>query len=761
MDEGRGLKKEIYIVLLLFVIGVAVRFYFSDFVKYLVVYPDEYRYYGIARSLYDGMGLSLRNATTDYQKILYSIVISPFFAVRDGILRNTLICFFNCLIMVSSIFPIYLICKKIDMRWHDICLSLVLLLIWQDMVFTMTFMSEILYWPLALWFIYLWMVNNKVKSYGLAILEGVLCYLGYNCKEIFLAFLMANCCYEIICPILDTILDKNRIRWSVSSIAKLYDKSRLIRLGIIVGVFAMCHIIAKLTIFAGLGNSYNQMGLYAIMSVYKFLFMLRGFFFYIAGIMIAVLILPIIYPAIHINKLEKKTRELFIYALLFLLISAFVIAYTITVREDLGRVSPRLHLRYTGPATFLMIVIFIRTLRLKMVYDEIRKYKGYLACAFISVVCYVIIFFKGINTGSLVDQYGLLWFKALQSQLLELTDGDGEWVVYKASFILVCAIVICLSIAMLMYSKSKIRLLKRTYIMVLIVICTVNNAIGIIITKRAYSASSNEVKQLQQIESYIESEQGEGVLIVTKNSGTNNFGRYIDTYYEDVSNIYMANIDSINLDSSSENLIKDIVAEGEPIFKRKYGDVERVEYVILDATVSLNGLTIANGEKMEEVSDDLFTVYALTSGDRLVMDYDEKTTYKGNAMTIYFTGDDYNAMNYVRSGISDKEDGFSWTNGDALEIAIPSALEEGMVEVSIDVVGTFDGVQRYNIRGTETTGQIDGAGQITFYAGVNDGKISFALECPDAKQINEVDRLSSDSRKVAFMIRKINILPVK
>ena len=71
MDEGRGLKKEIYIVLLLFVIGVAVRFYFSDFVKYLVVYPDEYRYYGIARSLYDGMGLSLRNATTDYQKILY------------------------------------------------------------------------------------------------------------------------------------------------------------------------------------------------------------------------------------------------------------------------------------------------------------------------------------------------------------------------------------------------------------------------------------------------------------------------------------------------------------------------------------------------------------------------------------------------------------------------------------------------------------------------------------------------------------------
>lgn len=69
-------------VSLVFILGVLVHLYLADFPKSLEVYPDELWYYGIAHSLHNGNGLSLMGIGTDFQKIAYAILLTPFCLFR-------------------------------------------------------------------------------------------------------------------------------------------------------------------------------------------------------------------------------------------------------------------------------------------------------------------------------------------------------------------------------------------------------------------------------------------------------------------------------------------------------------------------------------------------------------------------------------------------------------------------------------------------------------------------------------------------------
>ena len=157
-------QSTFFLLIVIFVIGFIVRFIFSNFLKTIYVYGDELRYYGIARSFFNGTALSFRNAPTDFQKILYSLIISPSFSISNGIIRNIVIDAINCLLMCSSIFPTWLILKKMQIADNECWFTILIMLLWPDMLFSMTFMSENLYWPLSLWFIYLWIINEDSEK---------------------------------------------------------------------------------------------------------------------------------------------------------------------------------------------------------------------------------------------------------------------------------------------------------------------------------------------------------------------------------------------------------------------------------------------------------------------------------------------------------------------------------------------------------------------------------------------------------------------
>ena len=290
----------------IFVVGVIFHYYYGCFSKSIEVLPDEIRYYSIARSMFFGDGLLFRGAATDYQKIGYALYLMPFFLIKNGILRMKAITLGNAIIMMASIFPLYGIMKRLHMSQKAKFIFLTCFIIFPDLMYSASFMAETLYWPIVMLFIYLWMVNREKKSILISIIMGLVAYIGYLTKEIFLALILSIVFYEIVYPIIEYLVEKK-----AKKLKEYYNAKSLINTVIIVGVFVLAHIIIKTSFFYGLGNSYDQMGIEAIMSVKKILYLMYSAIYYVAAVFISCLMLPMLVPAFVYNKLNKEMRSIY------------------------------------------------------------------------------------------------------------------------------------------------------------------------------------------------------------------------------------------------------------------------------------------------------------------------------------------------------------------------------------------------------------------------------------------------------------------
>ena len=128
--------------------------------------------------------------------------------------------------------------------------------------------------------------------------------------------------------------------------------------------------------------------------------------------------------------------------------------------------------------------------------------------------------------------------------------------------------------------------------------------------------------------------------------------------------------------------------------------------------------------------------------------------------TIMASGSEYNADDYVVSGLSGNEGGFSWTDGEEMAVRIPYAGESGTVQVTIKVIGTFNGRQAWEIRDGDdeyiADGALEGAGEIVFPLELAGRETMFRLVMPDAVRVSEVWPEATDPRQIAFQIERID-----
>lgn len=255
-----------------------------NFPRAIRIYPDELRYYGIARSLFNGEGLTLRGLASNFQKITYSLVLMPFFAISDVALRLKAIAMGNIVILNLSVIFAWLLAGELGLSRREKYFVAILTAIFPEMMLFMTFMSEVMYWPLFLLFFWVWAVNERKESCLLSAILGAICYVTYLTKEVFLAAILAYIAFEMLYPFIEQGFSR---------------KGRLKRLGVFIASFAVCYAAMKLTFFRGMGNSYNQQGLEAIMTPYNFMYMIYAFFYYLAGILVAGLVIPFVYPFVN------------------------------------------------------------------------------------------------------------------------------------------------------------------------------------------------------------------------------------------------------------------------------------------------------------------------------------------------------------------------------------------------------------------------------------------------------------------------------
>ncbi len=337
-------------VALVFLVCAVVYGLLSSYPRELAVYSDELRYLDVARSLLQGRGLRVRNMPSDYQKILYPLCILPALLLRTTAAQITAIGWLNAVYMASAVFPAYALARAMGMNRRRTAFLVGVTAVLPTMSAAATFMSETVFLPLSLWQVYFFlraMLAAPRARVGWCAAAGAFCYLLYLNKEVALYYLIA------------WVLVRGWVWWH----DKAGWRAELACNAALLGSFLACFVLAKVTLFRGLGNSYNQTGwltgeqwrFLPFALVCDALFTVLAFWVY-----------PVLLPLCGLHRPRRgsdaRRTQLPLFLLLCLGIGVAVIAWSITVRENLHDPSPRQHMRYLEPLLIPLLAVTMDTL---------------------------------------------------------------------------------------------------------------------------------------------------------------------------------------------------------------------------------------------------------------------------------------------------------------------------------------------------------------------------------------------------------------
>ena len=337
-------------VTLVFLVCAVVYGLLSSYPRELAVYSDELRYLDVARSLLQGRGLRVRNMPSDYQKILYPLCILPALLLRTTAAQITTIGWLNAVYMASAVFPAYALARAMRLNPRRTAFLVGVTAVLPTMSAAATFMSETVFLPLSLWQVYFFlraMLAAPRARVGWCAAAGAFCYLLYLNKEVALYYLIA------------WVLVRAWVWWH----DKASWRAELACNAALLGSFLACFVLAKVTLFRGLGNSYNQTGwltgeqwrFLPFALVCDALFTVLAFWVY-----------PVLLPLCGLHRPRRgsdaRRTQLPLFLLLCLGIGVAVIAWSITVREDLHDPSPRQHMRYLEPLLIPLLAVTMDTL---------------------------------------------------------------------------------------------------------------------------------------------------------------------------------------------------------------------------------------------------------------------------------------------------------------------------------------------------------------------------------------------------------------
>lgn len=332
-------------LLLIFIISIIFRYLLAK-ISLFIPNHDELIYLEIAKNISEISNPTVRSVIFPFQQILYPLIISPAFIIKDPVISYEIIKFINATLLSSAVFPAYLIGKGIlkNNKYATILATISILI--PEMFFTSLVMSESLFYPLSLWFIYfVWeYINEKDDNTVISILKmSSALYLLYLTKIVSLYFIPAL----VLLTFYEVITEKSRLK-------------KILLLSIIIAAAIMSYIFYMTAIGRFQGHYFNSV-LYTILSlnfnkiIYIF-YSVGIFFIYTAFIY---LIYPVISPLFSFKEqaLEQKKMTVFIFA--SLICAFFTVAITISAPETFPERLPTLHLRYFFPIIIPVIALFL------------------------------------------------------------------------------------------------------------------------------------------------------------------------------------------------------------------------------------------------------------------------------------------------------------------------------------------------------------------------------------------------------------------
>ncbi len=490
----------------LFIIAMIIfRVAISSYTKIYAISDERIYYRNAERMCFSG------GWGDGFKKILYSILIAPFFNISDPGKTLVAINIFNTVLMASTAIPVYVWAKKLFKDKNIVALLIVLSQVVPNMLYAMGYMSEVSYYPLTLWFCFiLFEAYEKKKSKEGLILHfiaAVMLFLMYMNKEAALALLGSY----VVVQFVDIIKNKDTRKYNIGCLA------------IFVVTFALLYLIIYSLIWGNFRSSYHQSDLESVKGILHFLYFFYALIFESVFAVVAFTFFPVFLPAICMKK-DDKYKKFTSFLLLSVIITVIFIVYTISIREDFMKASLRVHTRYYDT---LYVPLFIMMLYYWK--NGIDKAKSNLLRSSFTVFIILLAVMIRRLPPSIIDQTFLRY--------LTIIPENGDTLAFEW-FVMVLLLTVI--VVIIWNNKSKDKVFKMIVPIVIIFnLLAWNNIIAYRQYHIEYAADEFTVQDVEAVENYI----GDNYFIILGDYSAK--GKTLETYLR-------ANYDSVFLSQISQ-----------------------------------------------------------------------------------------------------------------------------------------------------------------------------------------------------------------
>ena len=562
MKTAQRRKSWLYLVLL-FAACTVVYGLLSTYPRELAVYSDEVRYLDIARSLFQGRGLRVRNMPSDYQKILYPLCILPALAFRTTAAQITAVGWLNAAWASSAVFPAWALARATGQSRRRTAFLVGVTTLLPTMAACATFMSETVFLPLSLWQVYfLWRAmaaaSPRARA-GWCAVAGAWCYLLYLNKEVALYYLIAWVLLRL---------------WVVWNDRRVW-RAELAGTAALLGAFAACFLAGKLTLFAGLGNSYNQTGW---LNAAQWAFLPFAVACDVLFTVLAFGVFPVLAPLCALRRprpgADPRRTQLPLLLLLALGIGVGVVAWSITVREDLGSPSPRQHMRYLEPLLVPLLLVTLDALDGALTPARRRLLAALMALwgAGFLLLC------RDIGPGA-GDNTFLQWYDFVADRLdrLPLLGAGGWLLVWRLAIVVGAALLGVLLVR---------RKARRPLALAALALCALCYAGEWRINRWTYGVDAAAVQAASSLNEYLKTL--EGAVLFIPNGVRGRDSQLIDTYID--RDVYLCEYETLCAWGLLDDGVLDLTAEapGPEYPGRPYRDLTGADWVLAADGVPLD-----------------------------------------------------------------------------------------------------------------------------------------------------------------------------
>ena len=621
--------------LLILISSTIIRILFSVFPKSAYTYFDELFYLELSQNLFLRGTLNVYGAPVHFTKLLYSVLLSPFYAVQDGVLRTELISGFNALLISSALIPGYLLARRILKKNWQVILSLLFLAVSPNLLFSITFMSENLYYPLLLWGFwaaYCYFASGDRKPLR-ALILGLLAFLLYFTKEVGGAWIIA----AGIVLLADCRAESSR-------------KAALRSFGCFLLGFLVPFLLLRFVLLRDLSYSYaHQVSFANLTNPSQVLYLCYAALLVLLYFIVSLLFFPVAVPVVYRKKLSPVLRSLLALTGVYILVVSIGIAFGVSLSADYPRPALRVHLRYFIGAAFPFLLLSLSLLEENEPFT-VRSPLVKATAAFAGIILLALIFPP--KYGSVVD-HPVLFFT-------RLIPDTGLWPwLCKGIFILL------LLIMLLLWSRRR----KQVFACLLLPLLLAAGLFSDVLftrnlTKEEAVTDTDLLQEARQLDQFLDSEDGSVLLLASSLSDARlrllNTVLNDDYYFSTYSSVKELVDDTVKMAHVPVDLAEPVLPH--PIYD--YAAAPSYRTPDISRIVTVGDQRLLDFSQYQDITPQgltSFHVFRAKDPSRLSLAGSLSYT-PGDPILFYGTSPSF--RKYLPEGFSAvTEDGYTWTNG--------------------------------------------------------------------------------------------------